>query len=106
MARRAGTRGTRAIRAARLTPMTTRSHVTVDAADLRPAARSALGHLPLVQALEALEARFPGLRDRLCDSTPAIRRHINVFVDGSRAGLEDRLAEGAELVVLTAISGG
>ena len=36
--------------------MTTRSHLTVDAADLRPAARAALDHLPLVQALEALEA--------------------------------------------------
>ena len=27
------------------------------------------------------------MRDRLCDTTPAVRRHINVFVDGRRAKL-------------------
>ena len=37
------------------------------------------------RAIDALDARWPGMRDRLCDSTPAIRRHINVFVDGERA---------------------
>ena len=58
------------------------------------------------EAIDALEARWPGMRDRICDSTPAIRRHINVFVAGERATLETRLAPGAELLVLTAISGG
>lgn len=57
-------------------------------------------------ALGALDARWPGMRDRLVDSRPAIRRHINVFVDGERADLETRLAPGAEVFVLTAISGG
>lgn len=57
-------------------------------------------------ALDALDARWPGMRDRLCDSTPAIRRHINVFVAGERAALDTRLPPGAELFVLTAISGG
>lgn len=57
-------------------------------------------------AIDALDARWPGMRDRLVDSRPAIRRHINVFVDGERAGLETRLAPGAEVFVLTAISGG
>lgn len=37
---------------------------------------------------------------------PAIRRHINVFVDGERATLEMRLAAGAEMMIITAISGG
>ena len=35
----------------------------------------------------------------------AIRTHMNVFVDGERAGLEMRLAPGAEVYVLTAIIG-
>jgi len=54
----------------------------------------------------ALDARWPGMRDRLCDSTPRIRRHINIFVDGRRATLATPLAPGAEVIVLTAISGG
>lgn len=58
------------------------------------------------EAIDALDARWPGMRDRLCDSRPAIRRHINVFVAGERAALETHLAPGAEVFVLTAISGG
>ena len=58
------------------------------------------------EALDALDRRWPGMRDRLCDSRPAIRRHINVFVDGERATLATALAPGAEVIVLTAISGG
>ena len=53
-----------------------------------------------------LDARWPGMRDRLCDSTPAIRRHINVFVEGKRARLDTRLAQGADVFIVTAISGG
>jgi molybdopterin converting factor small subunit len=56
--------------------------------------------------IEALEARWPGMRDRLCDSTPAVRRHINIFVEGERAKLETPLPPGTEVFVLTAISGG
>jgi len=58
------------------------------------------------ELMDALDARWPGMRDRLCDSTPAIRRHINVFVDGERATLATRLPPGTEVDVLTAISGG
>lgn len=65
-----------------------------------------VGAATVAEAMEALEARWPGMRDRLCDSRPAIRRHINVFVDGERAGLETRLRDGADVVILTAISGG
>ena len=58
------------------------------------------------EMIDGLDARWPGMRDRLCDSRPALRRHINVFVEGRRANLETRLAPGAEVTVLTAISGG
>ena len=58
------------------------------------------------EMIDALNARWPGMRDRLCDTTPAIRKHINVFIDGERAKLETRLEPGAEVFVLTAISGG
>jgi molybdopterin converting factor small subunit len=56
--------------------------------------------------IDALDSRWPGMRDCLCDSTPAIRRHINVFVAGKRATLATRLAAGADVFILTAISGG
>jgi molybdopterin converting factor small subunit len=58
------------------------------------------------ELIDGLDARWPGMRDRLCDSRPALRRHINVFVEGRRASLETRLAPGTEVTVLTAISGG
>lgn len=58
------------------------------------------------EMVDMLEARWPGMRDRLCDSTPAIRRHINVFVGGRRASLATPLPPGADVFILTAISGG
>jgi molybdopterin synthase sulfur carrier subunit len=58
------------------------------------------------ELIDALDARWPGMRDRLCDSRPAIRRHINVFVDGRRATLETPLQPGTEVFIITAISGG
>jgi molybdopterin synthase sulfur carrier subunit len=62
---------------------------------------------PTVDAmLDALDARWPGMRDRLRDTRPAIRRHISVFVDGHRAKLDTPLREGAMVYVLTSISGG
>ncbi|MGI9487796.1 MAG: MoaD/ThiS family protein [Geminicoccaceae bacterium] len=58
------------------------------------------------EVIDQLDARWPGMRDRLCDTSPAIRRHINVFVKGKRAALETQLAPGSEVIILTAISGG
>ena len=58
------------------------------------------------EMIDGLDALWPGMRDRMCDSRPAIRRHMNVFVDGERATLQTRLAPGTEVFILTAISGG
>ena len=58
------------------------------------------------EMIGALDARWPGMRDRLCDSTPRIRRHLNIFVEGRRASLETPLKPGAKIYVMTAISGG
>jgi molybdopterin converting factor small subunit len=60
----------------------------------------------VADAIAGLDARWPGMRDRICDSRPAIRRHMNVFVDGERAALDAPLREGSTVVVLTAVSGG
>jgi molybdopterin converting factor small subunit len=57
------------------------------------------------EAIGALDARWPGMRDRLCDSRPQIRRNINVFVAGRRAGLDTPVAPGDEVVIMTAVIG-
>ena len=77
-------------------------------AGLFPAAprRLEIAAATVAEMIDALDARWPGMRDRICDSSPAIRRHMNVFVDGRRAELRTRLAPGADVFVLTAISGG
>lgn len=56
--------------------------------------------------IDALDARWPGMRDRLCDSQPRIRRHINIFVCGEYASLETPLTCDAEVFIVTVISGG
>ena len=58
------------------------------------------------EMIDALDTRWPGMRDRICDSTPAVRRHMNVFVRGERARLATPIPPGTEVFVLTAISGG
>ena len=56
--------------------------------------------------LDRLDERWPGMRDRLADSRPAVRRHINIFLDGERVKLETPIPPGSQVFVLTAISGG
>lgn len=58
------------------------------------------------EAIDELNKLWPGMRDRICDSRPAIRKHMNVFVDGERVKLNAPLRPGAEVFILTAISGG
>ncbi|HUQ78354.1 MAG TPA: MoaD/ThiS family protein [Patescibacteria group bacterium] len=58
------------------------------------------------EALDRLDERAPGLRNRLVDSGPVIREHINVFVDGEQAALDTVLRPGATVHVIPAVSGG
>jgi sulfur-carrier protein len=60
-------------------------------------------------AIERLNERWPGLRDRLCESGPThpvLRPHINVFVDQERAALDTALEASSRVDVIAAISGG
>jgi molybdopterin synthase sulfur carrier subunit len=56
--------------------------------------------------IEALDATVPGLRDRLVESGPRLRPHINIFVDGSPAELMSPVPPDAVIHVIPAISGG
>ena len=58
------------------------------------------------EVIDGLDGLWPGMGDRLRDSRPSIRRHINIFVDGERTRLDTQLDPGAEVFVLVAISGG
>lgn len=69
------------------------THVTVDAVSVD-------------EMLSELDALWPGMRDRVRDSRPSIRKHINIFVDGKRATLDTPLNGGSKVYVLTAMSGG
>lgn len=60
----------------------------------------------VAEMIDQLNARWPGMRDRLVDSTPRIRRHINVFVEGERAALQTPLVPNSAVYIITAISGG
>ena len=56
--------------------------------------------------ISALDAHAPGMRDRLVEPGPRLRRHINVFVDGQMADLTSRVGDSATVHVIPAVSGG
>lgn len=56
--------------------------------------------------VDQLEARWPGMRDRLCHGRRAVREHVLVFVDGERAHLGTPLRETSEVQLIPAVSGG
>jgi len=60
----------------------------------------------VLAAIDSLEMQWPGLRDRIVEEGPALRRHLHVYVDGERAGLDTPVAERSRLDVIAAISGG
>ncbi len=57
-------------------------------------------------AIDALDERWPGLRDRLCEPGPVLRTHIHAYVDGERAQLDTPLRPESRMDVIAAISGG
>ena len=61
-------------------------------------------------ALDQLEQSQAVLYRNVCDDTGAVRRHLNVFVNTAHIrdlnGIETPLAEGDEVTILPAVSGG
>ncbi len=56
--------------------------------------------------IAALEAEHPALRGWVLDERAALRRHINVFVNGERGATDTVVGERDRVEVLPAISGG
>ena len=61
-------------------------------------------------ALDELWARYPGVRDRVITEHGVLRPHVNVFVGENNIrdlkGFETAVAEGAEISIIPAVSGG
>ncbi len=64
----------------------------------------------LIECIESLDARYPGLKDRLCDETGELRRFVNVYVNGEDvrflSGLATPLKPGDEVSIVPAVAGG
>jgi sulfur-carrier protein len=72
-----------------------------------PPRRLELPATSLAHLIELLDARWPGMRDRLCEPGPRIREHINVFVDGQRQrDLDVPLAAASVVHIIPAVAGG
>jgi molybdopterin converting factor small subunit len=60
----------------------------------------------VLEAVQRLDDRWPGMRDRLCEPGPSLRRHINVYVDREPADLQTALRPDSRVDFIAAISGG
>jgi sulfur-carrier protein len=69
-------------------------------------AQHELAGATVLDLLRALEERYPEIAGWILDERGRIRRHINVFVDGDRAGEHAAVARGDRVEVLPAITGG
>jgi len=64
----------------------------------------------LGQAIDELDRRYPGIRERLLDERGEVLRFVNIFVDEQDirflGGLRTPLAANAEVSIVPAMAGG
>ncbi len=62
------------------------------------------------EVLDNLDSKYPGFRAGVCDESGALRRFINIYLDGEDVrfleNLATRVNDGAEIAIVPAISGG
>lgn len=62
------------------------------------------------EIIEALEAGYPGIRERLCDDKGQLRRFVNMFVREEdirfQQNLDTPVHDGDEVSIIPAIAGG
>jgi MoaD family protein len=60
--------------------------------------------------ISELETRYPAIRGRLRDESGALRRFVNLYVNGEdvrfKNGLDTSLSSGDELSIVPAVAGG
>ena len=64
----------------------------------------------VAEVVADLDAQYPGLAGYVVDERGALRRHVNIFLDGElihdRETLQDPVRPGDELYIFQALSGG
>ena len=64
----------------------------------------------LADCIADLEARFPGVAERMLDEEGELRRFVNVYINGEDVRFEDGLAttiaDGDEVSIVPAVAGG
>jgi molybdopterin converting factor small subunit len=60
----------------------------------------------VAEVIAALDVAVPGLRNRLVDAGPTLRRHLNVYVNGEPADLSTPVPPNAAVHIIPAVSGG
>lgn len=80
--------------------------------------RSLTGDAPEVEAkggtiseiVDDLEARYPGLKERLLDDSGKLRRFVNIYVNDEDVrflnGIGTEVPDGARLSIIPAVAGG
>ena len=57
-----------------------------------------------------LEKKYPGIKERICDESGAVRRFVNIFVNGDDIrflnNLDTAVKDGDEVSIVPAIAGG
>ena len=62
------------------------------------------------ELVEDLERQFPGIKERICDETGAIRRFVNIYLNDEDIRFIDgdstKVREGDDVSIIPAIAGG
>ena len=62
------------------------------------------------ETIDLLDAKFPGIKERICDEAGELRYFVNVYLNGEDVrflqGLETTTKSGDELSIVPAVAGG
>ena len=64
----------------------------------------------VLETIDALDSKYPGIKERLCDESGDLRHFVNVYLNGEDVrflqGLETATKAGDELSIVPAVAGG
>ncbi len=62
------------------------------------------------QTIDALEAKYPGMKERLCDENGDLRYFVNIYLNGEDVrflqGVKTPINSGDEVSIVPAVAGG
>ena len=71
---------------------------------------TAVAETSLPKVLQSIDGAYPGIQNYIVDERGALRKHVNIFVDGElikdRESLTDALQTNSEVYIMQALSGG